>query len=95
MVCSFLSGVYSIPAAPNLPSLLSEPVLTMSLIGIGVGAGAGQVGLTFAFHKANAAWISAFSYLTVIIATMYGYVVFGENLDSRDLIGAFSSYRLA
>ena len=76
-----------IPAAPNLPSLLSEPVLTMSLIGIGVGAGAGQVGLTFAFHKANAAWISAFSYLTVIIATMYGYVAFGENLDSRDLIG--------
>ena len=60
----------------------------MSLIGIGVGAGAGQVGLTFAFHKANAAWISAFSYLTVIIATMYGYVVFGENLDSRDLIGS-------
>jgi len=76
-----------IPAAPKLPSLLSDPVLTMSLIGIGVGAGAGQVGLTFAFHKANAAWISAFSYLTVIIATMYGYVVFGENLDSRDLIG--------
>ena len=84
---AFSVALTLIPAAPNLLSLLSDPILTLSLIGIGVGAGAGQVGLTFAFHKANAAWISAFSYLTVIVATMYGYVVFGEHLDSRDLIG--------
>lgn len=76
-----------IPAMPTLPSALSDPVVTLALVGIGVGAGAGQVGLTFAFHKANAAWISAFSYLTVIVATIYGYTIFGETLNSRDLLG--------
>ena len=40
-----------IPAAPKLPSLLSDPVLTMSLIGIGVGAGAGQVGSYICFSQ--------------------------------------------
>ena len=76
-----------IPAMPTLPEALSDPVVTLALVGIGVGAGAGQVGLTFAFHKANAAWISAFSYLTVIVATIYGYTIFGETLNSRDLLG--------
>jgi drug/metabolite transporter (DMT)-like permease len=76
-----------IPAIPTLPTALSDPVVTLALVGIGVGAGAGQVGLTFAFHKANAAWISAFSYLTVIVATIYGYTIFGETLNSRDLLG--------
>ena len=76
-----------IPAMPTLPTALSDPVVTLALVGIGVGAGAGQVGLTFAFHKANAAWISAFSYLTVIVATIYGYTIFGEKLNSRDLLG--------
>lgn len=76
-----------IPAMPTLPTALSDPVVTLALVGIGVGAGAGQVGLTFAFHKANAAWISAFSYLTVIVATIYGYTIFGETLNSRDLLG--------
>ena len=76
-----------IPAMPTLPTALSDPVVTLALVGIGVGAGAGQVGLTFAFHKANAAWISAFSYLTVIVATIYGYTIFGETLNYRDLLG--------
>lgn len=76
-----------IPAMPTLPTALSDPVVTLALVGIGVGAGAGQVGLTFAFHKANAAWISAFSYLTVIVATIYGYTIFGETMNSRDLLG--------
>jgi drug/metabolite transporter (DMT)-like permease len=59
----------------------------LALVGIGVGAGAGQVGLTYAFHRANAAWVSAFSYLTVIVATAYGYLLFDEILDTRDIIG--------
>ena len=50
------------------------------------GRGAGQVGLTLLFTR-QMPQISAFSYLTVIIATMAA-VVFGENLDSRDLIGS-------
>ncbi len=58
-----------------------------ALIGIGIGAGGGQVGITMAYHKANAAWVSAFSYLTVIIATFYGYIIFDENLTTTNLIG--------
>ncbi|MED5306799.1 MAG: DMT family transporter [Candidatus Thermoplasmatota archaeon] len=76
-----------LPAAPSLASISSDPILILALVCIGVGAGAGQVGLTYAFHRANAAWVSAFSYLTVIVATAYGYLLFDEILDTRDIIG--------
>ena len=75
------------PAILNLKGPLSEPKIALALICIGIGAGAGQVGLTYAFHKANAAWISAFSYVTVIVAAGYGYFFFGESLDNGDIIG--------
>ena len=77
----------ALPAIPSLVYVISDPILMLALVGIGVGAGAGQVGLTYAFHRANAAWVSAFSYLTVIIATAYGYLLFNEILDTRDIIG--------
>lgn len=76
-----------LPAIPSLADVISDPILILALVGIGVGAGAGQVGLTYAFHRANAAWVSAFSYLTVIVATAYGYLLFNEVLDTRDIIG--------
>ena len=77
----------ALPAIPSLTDVISDPILILALVGIGVGAGAGQVGLTYAFHRANAAWVSAFSYLTVIVATAYGYLLFNEVLDTRDIIG--------
>ena len=77
----------ALPAIPSLAYVISDPILMLALVGIGVGAGAGQVGLTYAFHRANAAWVSAFSYLTVIIATAYGYLLFNVILDTRDIIG--------
>ncbi len=58
-----------------------------ALVGIGIGAGGGQVGITMAYHKANAAWVSAFSYLTVIVATFYGFTIFNETLSMADWIG--------
>ena len=77
----------ALPALPSIAYVISDPILMLALVGIGVGAGAGQVGLTYAFHRANAAWVSAFSYLTVIVATAYGYLLFDEILDTRDIIG--------
>lgn len=74
-------------AIPNLAFIISKPILIFALVGIGIGAGAGQVGLTYAFHRANAAWVSAFSYLTVIVATAYGYLIFDEVIGLTDLIG--------
>jgi len=73
-----------IQAAPELSNLTWE--MTAALVGI-VGAGGGQVGITMAYHQANAAWVSAFSYLTVIIATIYGVILFDEVLSTKIIIG--------
>ena len=74
-----------IQAAPHLPELSWE--VAAALVGIGIGACGGQVGITMAYQKANAAWISAFSYLTVIVATFYGFAIFGEVLSPADWAG--------
>lgn len=74
-----------VQAAPDLFTLDAKTVA--ALIGVGIGAGGGQVGITMAYHKANAAWVSAFSYLTVIIATFYGFVLFDEALSLADWAG--------
>ena len=72
-------------ALPDIAGL--EWKTLAALIGIGIGAGGGQVGITMAYHRANAAWVSAFSYLTVIIATFYGFTLFGETLGTSDWLG--------
>ncbi|MCH1524456.1 MAG: DMT family transporter [Candidatus Thalassarchaeaceae archaeon] len=74
-----------IQATPELTNLTWE--MLAALVGIGVGAGGGQVGITMAYHQANAAWVSAFSYLTVIIATIYGIILFDEVLSTKIIIG--------
>ena len=74
-----------IQAAPELTNLTWE--MLAALVGIGVGAGGGLVGITMAYHQANAAWVSAFSYLTVIIATIYGIILFDEVLSTKIIIG--------
>tara|TARA_B100002052_G_scaffold57965_1_gene51018 strand:- start:3387 stop:4043 length:657 start_codon:yes stop_codon:yes gene_type:complete len=71
-----------------LPDIFDLDWRTLAaLVGIGVGAGGGQVGITMAYHRANAAWVSAFSYLTVIVATFYGFALFNETLGISDWIG--------
>ncbi len=74
-----------VQSAPDLLTL--DGKTTAALIGIGIGAGGGQVGITMAYHNANAAWVSAFSYLTVIVATFYGFVLFNESLRAADWLG--------
>ena len=72
-------------ALPDVAGLEWKTVA--ALIGIGIGAGGGQVGITMAYHRANAAWVSAFSYLTVIVATFYGFTLFNETLGASDWLG--------
>ena len=72
-------------ALPDVAGLEWKTVA--ALIGIGIGAGGGQVGITMAYHRANAAWVSAFSYLTVIVATFYGFTLFNESLGASDWLG--------
>ncbi len=76
-----------IQASPDMVNL--TPKIGLALVGVGIGAGGGQIGITMAYHKANAAWVSAFSYLTVIIATLYGYLIFDELLTTTNIIGGF------
>ena len=72
-------------ALPDVAGLEWKTVA--ALIGIGIGAGGGQVGITMAYHRANAAWVSAFSYLTVIVASFYGFTLFNETLGASDWLG--------
>ena len=81
----FSVGGSIIQSAPDLVKL--DTTTIAALIGVGIGAGGGQVGITMAYHKANAAWVSAFSYLTVLVATFYGFALFGESLSIVDWIG--------
>lgn len=74
-----------VQSAPDLLSL--DRTALAGLIGVGIGAGGGQVGITMAYHKANAAWVSAFSYFTVLVATFWGFVYFKEVLSVADLVG--------
>ena len=74
-----------IQSAPDLLNLDSKTIA--ALVGVGIGAGGGQVGITMAYHKANAAWVSAFSYITVLVATFYGFVLFNESLAFADWLG--------
>ena len=74
-----------VQSVPNIFEIDSKTIA--ALVGIGVGAGGGQLGITMAYHKANAAWVSAFSYLTVLVATSYGFVLFGESLSLADWLG--------
>lgn len=74
--------------AQALPDVVDLDWRTLAaLVGIGIGAGGGQVGITMAYHRANAAWVSAFSYLTVIVATFYGFTLFNETLGISDWVG--------
>ena len=74
-----------VQAAPDLFSLDRQTLA--ALVGIGIGAGGGQVGITLAYQRAKAAYIGAFSYLTVIVATAGAFFVFGETLSTADWIG--------
>ena len=74
-----------VQAAPDLFSLDRQTLA--ALVGIGIGAGGGQVGITLAYQRAKAAYVGAFSYLTVIVATAGAFFVFGETLGTADWIG--------
>lgn len=73
-------------AARELPTL--EMNDTLAVVGVGVCAGIGQTGMTRAYHAARAAYIGAFSYATVIVGGIYGWLIFHQELVWGDAIGA-------
>ncbi len=85
---AMFSTLVSAPFAISETVFLSFNELLL-LISVGLGAGIGQIGITLAYQQANAAWISAFSYTTVLVASFYGWFYFDEVLKVDDYLGAF------
>ncbi|OIR13027.1 MAG: hypothetical protein BEU05_00435 [Marine Group III euryarchaeote CG-Bathy2] len=73
-------------AASELPQLALPEAL--AIIGVGICAGVGQTGMTRAYQAARAAYIGAFSYATVLVGGIYGWLFFQQSLVWGDAIGA-------
>ena len=77
----------------TLPAVLLEPVWpnaqeAVALLGVGLFTQLGQIGLTEGLTKLPAARATALSYAQVPFAALWGWLMFGERLDSRTAIGA-------
>ena len=73
-------------AASELPRLALPEVLAIT--GVGICAGVGQTGMTRAYQAARAAYIGAFSYATVLVGGIYGWLLFHQTLVWGDALGA-------
>ena len=73
-------------AASELPRLALPEVLAIT--GGGICAGVGQTGMTRAYQAARAAYIGAFSYATVLVGGIYGWLLFHQTLVWGDALGA-------
>ena len=73
-------------AASELPRLALPEVLAIT--GVGICAGVGQTGMTRAYQAARAAYIGAFSYATVLVGGIYGWLLFHQTLVWGDTLGA-------
>ena len=73
-------------AASELPRLALSEVLAIT--GVGICAGVGQTGMTRAYQAARAAYIGAFSYATVLVGGIYGWLLFHQTLVWGDALGA-------
>ncbi|MEE3192043.1 MAG: DMT family transporter [Candidatus Thermoplasmatota archaeon] len=73
-------------AASELPRLALPEVFAIT--GVGICAGVGQTGMTRAYQAARAAYIGAFSYATVLVGGIYGWLLFHQTLVWGDALGA-------
>ena len=73
-------------AGSERPRLALPEVLAIT--GVGICAGVGQTGMTRAYQAARAAYIGAFSYATVLVGGIYGWLLFHQTLVWGDALGA-------
>ncbi|MDL2311226.1 DMT family transporter, partial [Peptostreptococcaceae bacterium OttesenSCG-928-C18] len=85
----FFSLVSSIITIPFLFFNFVVPTSTelLFLLGIGIFATLGQIFLTLSYKYALATDVSIYNYATVIFATIFGYILFGEILNIFSVIG--------
>lgn len=79
----------TVAAAPGLLLLDAAPTALelLPLLGVGVFAAGGQLAMTWAFRYADAAYVSAFSYATVVFGAALGVGLFGDPVEVHTLAG--------
>jgi drug/metabolite transporter (DMT)-like permease len=89
IVLSFglFSLVVSAPGLLMLDRWPTGPELG-ALLAVGGFAAAGQLAVTHALRLANAAFVTAFSYVAVVVSAGYGVAVFGEVPTLRAAVGS-------
>ncbi|MES0874195.1 DMT family transporter [Sinimarinibacterium thermocellulolyticum] len=79
-------------AIAGVPLLWAWQTPSLPALGLLIAAGAlatlGQIHLTRAYGCAPAALVGPFTYVTVLLAALIGWLVWGEKLDRWSLLGA-------
>jgi drug/metabolite transporter (DMT)-like permease len=91
LVIVFYFPLISVPL--SLPLVLANPVMPTGLemvwlVGVGVFTQLGQVFLTRGITAMPAAQATAISYVQVLFAALWGWLLFGEQLNQLMLMGA-------
>ena len=75
----------ALPFTTSLPHLLAVGVVPLALLG--VLAGFGHWCMTQAYLRASASLLSPFTYLQILWATAFGYLLFGQHPDATSGLG--------
>ena len=80
-----LALTLALPFATNLSHLLAVGVVPLALLGL--LAGLGHWCMTQAYLRASASLLSPFTYLQILWATAFGYLLFGHHPDAVSGVG--------
>lgn len=86
----YFSVIGTLVTGAMLPWYWAPPSLEsfFYLVLCGLTGGAGQVFLTKAYAEAPAAYVSPFNYTSIIFATFFGWMIWGDVPSTQVLIGA-------
>lgn len=83
LICSLVTGIWLLLTAFN-PVTLHNILL---LAGLGVTATLAQLAMTRAYHTGKTPVVSSLGYSTVLFASLWGIIVWGENLSPLAWLG--------
>ncbi len=82
LIGTLVTGV-SLVFAWQTPTLAHVGVLAL----LGVAAGTGQLLMTTAFRHADLGVLAPYNYTSIVWATMFGYVMWGESVSTISMLG--------
>lgn len=83
-----VTGPASLPLLAVEGMVLPEGVEWLLLLGIGISAQLGQIEITQGFKLETASRASAVTYLQIVLAYMWGILLFGEYPNALSVLGA-------